>query len=225
VSVNYYEPPVNTPEPAPAAPTATQATDDPYKRYRTPPTSSAANNSPKKPGSVRRFFSTLGSVITWTRNTIVNVVFIIFFLMLLAAIGSNAPQPLPESFALRVAPSGILVDQLTHVDAASLLFKDEDAQDSETLVRDLVEAINKAATDSRVTSLVLEPGNLVGGGISKMNEIGQALENFKKHNKKIIAVASNYSQDQYYLASFADEIYLHNMGAIEITGYGRYMTY
>ena len=38
-------------------------------------------------------------------------------------------------------------------------------------------------------------------------------------------MSDNYSQDQYYLASFADEIYLHEMGLVEITGYGRYMNY
>ncbi len=58
-----------------------------------------------------------------------------------------------------------------------------------------------------------------------MNEIGQALENFKQSGKKIIAVSDNYSQEQYYLASFANEIYLHDMGVVEITGYGRYMNY
>ncbi len=223
MSVNYYEPPVNKPEPTANAATATAPAADPYQRYKAAP--SQPPRPPKKPGILRRFFSGLGSAITWTRNTLLNIFFLILLLMLLAAIGSNAPQPLPENFALRVAPSGLLVDQLTYVDATSLLFEDEDAQDKETLVSDLIEAINKAATDPRVKLLVLEPGNLIGGGISKMNEIGQALENFKKADKKIIAVASNYSQDQYYLASFADEIYLHNMGTVEITGYGRYMSY
>ena len=92
-------------------------------------------------------------------------------------------------------------------------------------MRDLVEAIDKGAKDERVTLLVLEPGRMLSGGISKMNEIGQALESFKAAGKKIISVSDNYSQDQYYLASFADEIYLHNMGVVEITGYGRYMSY
>lgn len=223
MSVNYYEPPVNKPEPTANTATATAPAADPYQRYKAVP--SQPPLPPKKPGILRRFFSGLGSAITWTRNTLLNIFFLILLLMLLAAIGSNAPQPLPENFALRVAPSGLLVDQLTYVDATSLLFEDEDAQDKETLVSDLIEAINKAATDPRVKLMVLEPGNLIGGGISKMNEIGQALENFKKNDKKIIAVASNYSQDQYYLASFADEIYLHNMGTVEITGYGRYMSY
>nr|ACY24872.1 SppA signal peptide peptidase 67K type [uncultured organism] len=154
-----------------------------------------------------------------------NTLFIIVLIIFIIAIGASAPQPLPETFALRVAPTGVLVDQRSYIDPASLLLSDEDPEENETLVSDVVEAINNAAKDKRVAMLVLEPGRLLGGGVSKMNDIGQALENFKGAGKKIIAVSDNYSQDQYYLASFADEIYLHDMGLIEITGYGRYMNY
>lgn len=227
MSVNYYEPPEHPPEPGPST-EAQASTDDPYRRYKIGNAQTRAYTVPsasQKPGTLRRFFGGVGSAITWTRNTVLNIFFLIVLLMVIAAIGANAPQPLPANFALRVAPSGVLVDQLTYRDAASLLLADENQKDPETLVRDLVDAINAAANDPRVTLLVIEPGDLLGGGISKLNEVGQALENFKAHGKKIIAFASYYSQEQYYLASFANEIYLHNMGAIELTGYGRYMTY
>jgi protease-4 len=153
-----------------------------------------------------------------------NTIFILFLIILLVAIGSSAPKPLPEKFALQIAPSGILVDQRTYMDTASLLLKDEN-EESETLVRDVVDAINRAADDKRINSIVLELGGLDGGGITKMSEIGQALEAFKAKEKHVIAVSDNYSQDQYFLASFADEIYLHKMGEVQLTGYGRYVTY
>lgn len=207
MTVNYYEPArAAEPRPSSSAP-------------------SAPHTPAKKPGGVRRIFSAIGGGITWLRNTLMNIFFIAILLLIFATIGSNAPEPLPHSFALRLAPSGILVDQRSYTDPTSMLFADEDQQDSETLVRDLVEAINKAATDKRVTMIVIEPGNMLSGGLSKMNDIGQALNNFKATGKKIVAAANYYSQDQYYLASFADEIYLHEMGAIELTGYGRFMSY
>src|SRR5690606_13620715 len=90
---------------------------------------------------------------------------------------------------------------------------------------DLVDAINYAATDERINTLVMELDFLLGGGISKMQEIGQALEQFKASGKRVIAFGDNYTQDQYYLASYADEIYLHDMGAILLTGYGSYRNY
>ncbi len=210
MSVNHYEPPTAS------SPTTSSGT--PHMRPN-------VQASGKKPGAFRRFFSGMGAGITWLRNTLLNTLFIIVLIIFIVAISSSAPPPLPDSFALRVAPTGLLVDQRSYIDPASILLSDDDPEEAETRVSDLVEAINKASTDKRVTMIVLEPGRLLGGGISKMNEIGQALENFKHAGKKIIAVSDHYSQDQYYLASFADEIYLHNMGMVEITGYSRYMNY
>jgi len=179
---------------------------------------------PKPRGFFRRFFSGIGSAITFSRNLVMNIIFILFLIIVLIAIGSSAPRPLPEKFALQIAPSGMLVDQRSYMDTASLLLKDEN-EESETVVRDVIDAINHAADDKRINSIVLELGGLEGGGITKMNEIGQALQAFKAKEKHIIAVSDNYSQDQYFLASFADEIYLHKMGEVQLTGYGRYITY
>ena len=178
----------------------------------------------KPRGFFRRFFSGIGSAITFSRNLVMNTIFILFLIVLLVAIGSSAPKPLPEKFALQIAPSGILVDQRSYMDTASLLLNDEN-EESETIVRDVVDAINQAADDKRIDSIVLELGNLEGGGITKMSEIGQALQSFKAKEKHVIAVSDNYSQDQYFLASFADEIYLHKMGEVQLTGFGRYITY
>lgn len=178
----------------------------------------------KPRGIFRRFFSGLGSALTFSRNLIMNTFFVIFLLIIFVIIGSSAPKPLPDKFALRIAPSGLLVDQRSYIDAASLLMRDE-KEETETVVRDVVDAINYAAEDKRVDSIVLELGNLRGGGITKMTEIGQALLNFRAKEKHIMAVSDNYSQDQYFLASYANEIYLHTMGQVELTGFGRYITY
>lgn len=183
-------------------------------------------NSPseQKRNWFSRLLSGIGATITWIRNTLANIIFILIALMIFAAIGSNVQKPLPQEFALRIAPSGMLVDQRNYMDTASLLLKDEH-EETETLVKDIVDAINRAADDKRVKSIVLELGGLEGGGITKMEEIGQALLAFKAKQKTILAVSDNYTQDQYYLASFADQIYLHNMGEIQLTGFGRYVTY
>jgi protease-4 len=178
----------------------------------------------KPRGFFSRLFGGIGATITWLRNTVMNIFFIFILIIIFAAVGSSAPKSLPNKFALRVVPSGMLVDQRNYIDAASMLFNDE-KEDPETLVRDLVDAINHAATDKRVSSMVLELGSLQGGGVTKMEEVGQALLAFKAKKKTIIAVSDNYSQDQYYLASFADEIYLHNMGEVQLHGFGRYITY
>jgi protease-4 len=184
------------------------------------------NSSSEKPRSfIGRFFSGLWSVITWTRIAVLNLIFLFVLVIVIVAIRSGSPLPLPKTFALRVAPTGMLVDQRSYVDPTSMLLGGENPQESETVVRELIEAINHAAEDKRVTGLVLELDGLFGGGLSKMQEIGVALDNFKTSDKKILAVGNNFTQDQYYLASHADFIYMHDMGSVLLTGYGRYGNY
>lgn len=183
-------------------------------------------SSSEKPRSfLGRFFGGLWSIITWTRIAVLNLIFLFVLIIVIAAISSGSQAPLPETFALRLAPSGMLVDQRSYIDTTSMLLGGENPQESETVVRELVDAINHAADDKRVTGLVLELDGLFGGGLSKMQEIGTALDNFKASGKKIYAVGDNYTQDQYYLASHADQIYMNDMGSILLTGYSRYGNY
>jgi protease IV len=207
MSVNYYEPQNSAPAPAP-------------KPAPVPPP-----ETPKKAGPFRLFFSAIGKIFNVIRIIIKSIFYLFLIIILLSFIGANAPKPLPEKFALTIAPSGVLVDQKSYIDPISLMMADENQPDAETLVRDIVDSIHYAAADKRVTHIVLQLSQLQGGGISKMNDIGQALTDFKKSGKKVIAVSENYSQDQYYLATFADEILMHEMGSLELTGFARYMNY
>ena len=97
--------------------------------------------------------------------------------------------------------------------------------ESETLVRDVVEAVDAAASDSRITHLLLDTDYMTGAGLSKLEEISSALLRFKESGKPIIAVADNFSQQQYYLAAHADEIMLNPLGGVLITGFSAYSSY
>jgi protease-4 len=95
----------------------------------------------------------------------------------------------------------------------------------ETLVRDVIDAVDAAATDDRITHLVIATDYLEAGGIAKLDEISEVLIRFKDTGKPIIAVADNFNQSQYFLAAHADEILLNPMGAVVITGFGAYGNY
>ena len=72
--------------------------------------------------------------------------------------------------------------------------------------------IERAANDPRITVMVLDLKGLRGGGLNKLKAIGNALEKFKATGKKIYAFSDFYSQNQYFLASYADEIWLDPVG-------------
>jgi protease-4 len=121
------------------------------------------------------------------------------------------------------APGGFLVDQKTYTDPLEKLLSQ--GMESETLVRDIIEALDAAASDSRITHLLLDTDYMAGAGLSKLEEISSALVRFKQSGKPIIAVADDYGQQQYYLAAHADEILLNPLGSVLITGFASYRSY
>src|SRR5690606_20598420 len=163
--------------------------------------------SSNKPGALRRAGRKIGGAITWTRVVITNGIFFLLFVFILIMIFTGGQGPLPERAPLRLDITGFLVDQRSYIDPVAQFLTQGEGGAAETVVSDVVRAINAAATDPRVTELVLELGSFAGGDISKLEEIGQALDRFKDSDKKIIAVSGFYSQAQYYLASYADEIF------------------
>lgn len=167
----------------------------------------------------------IGRVITCTRLVITNGVFFLLLLFLLLMIFSGGPGPLPDKAPLRLDITGFLVDQRSYIDPVAQFLTRGQGGPSETVVRDVVRAVNAAAEDPRITELVLELDDFAGGDISKLEEIGQALRRFKDSGKPVIAISNFYTQGQYYLASYADQIVMHPMGAVLLTGYGSYRNY
>lgn len=164
-------------------------------------------------------------VVSWLRTAFFNLIFLFILLTIIIAI-VNAPKPhVPDQIALNIAPQGFLVDQLSYEATPADLLMGDDRSGLETSLIDLVDTIGKATTDKRITSMVLNLTQFTGGGITKMEELGQALEAFKAAGKPIYAYGDNLSQQQYYLASFADTIYLNEMGAVMLSGFGVYQNY
>ena len=177
----------------------------------------------EKPGFFRRLFRFIGTLITGIRH-LISLVLLVFFAAVIFGMLAEDIQPIPDKGALFLAPSGILVDQKTYIDPFSQVLAGGD-EERETLVRDLVEAIDLAGDDSRITHLVINTNHLLGGGLAKLDEVGRALLRFKQSGKPVIAFGDNFTQQQYYLAAHADEIYLNPMGGVLITGFGAYQNY
>jgi protease-4 len=55
--------------------------------------------------------------------------------------------------------------------------------------------------------------------------VAAAIDRFKASGKPVIAWGSSFDQRQYFLAAHANQIYLHPMGSVMMTGFGRYRNY
>src|ERR1035437_1272336 len=82
---------------------------------------------------------------------------------------------------------------------------------------DVLSNINKAKKDENIVGIYLKGGSL-SGGIASIKEIRNALIDFKKSGKFVVAYADNYSQRMYYLVSCADKILINPSGMLELKG-------
>jgi protease-4 len=180
--------------------------------------------SEKKPGFIRKFFRFIGNVVSAIRYMI-SLVVVLFFIAVVAGMFVDDIQPMPERGVLYLPPSGTLVDQRSYIDPVSEIFSQPGQRDAETLVRDMVQALDHAQYDERITHVLLDTDYMAGGSIAKLEEISAALQRFKQSGKPIIAIGDNFSQSQYFLAAHADEIIMNPLGSVMLTGFGSYSSY
>ncbi len=177
-----------------------------------------------KLNTVVRMFSALWTGLDGIRKVLHLLVLLFIFSIVFGAISSTVPR-LPSEAALLIQPVGALVEQLAgdpYERAIAGLLGDEDPQ---TLVQDIVDGLEYAKDDSRIKAVVLDLRRLRGGGLSKLHRIGAALDEFRASGKPVIANADFLDQRAYYLASHADEVYMHPDGLVFLPGFGVYRNY
>jgi protease IV len=150
---------------------------------------------------------------------------LLLLLLIFGAIGTLFSRPIPlvpDRAALVIAPQGPLVEQFTGDPLERAIAEALRQGPGETRLRDVVDAIDSARKDERISSLYLDLGGLAGGGTAKLQEIAAAIDRFRKAGKPVIAFGEYYDQPQYYLAAHADEIYLDPQGITYIDGFANY---
>lgn len=180
----------------------------------------------EKRQTFKRFFGGIGRILSVTRavlSGLFSLIFIVFFILLASSLFSQQQLTVPDDGALRIEIDGSLVDQRSFEDPLSQLLAPSAPR--QYVVRELIEAIDMAAEDDRINSIILVLHNMQGGGTSKINELGESLQAFRETGKTVLALSDFYSQQQYLLASYADEIIMHPFGMVDIRGFASYQSY
>lgn len=178
-----------------------------------------------KPSLLRRILGGIWNTITRVRLALSNILFLVMLAVIYFVYFGGSPEPLPEKSALLLNPMGAIVDQKSPVDPFQALLGKPSPADHEVLLRDVIEAIEIAAEDDSINSLVMGLDYLMYVGISRSQEIVPALESFRATGKPIVAVGDFFTQDQYLLASYADELISHPMGGVALEGFSVYQNY
>ena len=146
------------------------------------------------------------------------------FAIFLGALSSTTPI-LPAKSALLISPIGSLVEELEGDPYDRAIAELLGESIPQTLVQDVIDGLQFARDDDRITGVVLELGGLQGSGLSQLQRVGEAIDAFRESGKPVVAVADFYNHGAYYLASHADEIYMHPDGAVLLSGFGSYRNY
>ena len=85
-------------------------------------------------------------------------------------------------------------------------------------LNDILEHIKEAKTDSRIKGIYVDV-SAIQGGFASIEEIRNALLDFKKSGKFILAYSEVYTKGAYYLASVADKIYVNPEGMVDFKGF------
>lgn len=155
-------------------------------------------------------------------------------LLLAVIVGINSDEfdmadeiQVPLHSALLIDIQGDLVEEKRNISSSQFLqqLNNPYASRSETLLSDVTTAIEYATTDSRIKSIVLDLSSMKSGSIDKLELIGKYLTAFKEMGKNVYAVGDYYTQNQYLLASYADQIFLTENGWLSIDGFASYHLY
>jgi protease-4 len=149
------------------------------------------------------------------------ITLLVVFGFVVGALRVSLPT-VPAKAALLVTPEGQLVEQMSG-DALGRAIEEARGQGRpETLLWDVVDSIRAAAKDKRIPVLAIDLEKFDGAGQPTLEEFAKAIREFRATGKKVVAFGTELTQDRYYIAAQADEIYLDPLGFVLLDGYGRY---
>lgn len=171
-----------------------------------------------------RLFTAIWAGIDGVRKVLHLLVLLFVFSIFVGALSSSSPS-IPASAALVIRPVGSLVDQLAGDPFDRALEELTGDEKPQTLVQDIVDGLEYAKDDARITMVHLDLSALPRGGLSKLSRIGDAIDDFRLSGKPVIASADYYGQGSYYLASHADQITMHPEGVLVLSGFAGYANF
>ncbi|EJZ67174.1 signal peptide peptidase SppA, 67K type [Shigella flexneri 1485-80] len=172
------------------------------------------------------FFKWTWRLLNFVREMVLNLFFI--FLVLVGVgiwmqVSGGDSKETASRGALLLDISGVIVDKPDSSQRFSKLSRQLLGASSDRLQEnslfDIVNTIRQAKDDHNITGIVMDLKNFAGGDQPSMQYIGKALKEFRDSGKPVYAVGENYSQGQYYLASFANKIWLSPQGVVDLHGF------
>lgn len=136
-------------------------------------------------------------------------------IVLLYVFATRGPT-VPDRAALVVRPGGELLEVRPDDIVGQIVGRDD------TTLRSIVESLRKARRDPRIAAVVLRPSTLELPFWGKVQELRDAITDFRRSRKPVIAYLEYGGDREYYLASAADQVYLLPSSPLDLSGIASY---
>jgi protease-4 len=178
----------------------------------------------KKRNLLVRVLSGIWSGVDSFRKVLHLLLLLFVFAIFVGALSGTTPM-LPDRAALTIKPVGVIVEELEGDPFDRAIAELLDEAQPQTVLQDIVDALDYAKGDERIAAVHIELSSLGAAGLPKLQRIARAIEDFQESGKPVIASADFMTQQGYFIAAHADEVYLHPQGGVLLQGYGRFRSY
>jgi protease-4 len=152
-----------------------------------------------------------------------SLILIVIIVGIVVAASSDKHVEIDSNSVLRIAFNNNIPERTPNNPLSGLSFLGIDGDKSIGL-NDILANIKRAKTDSNIRGIFLDESYMLSGQATT-EEIRNALIDFKKSGKFIIAYSEVYTQGFYYLASVADKVYINPKGIFQFKGFSSQITF
>ena len=150
-------------------------------------------------------FATVTGIILFT------LLMLLISVISLMSMSSKSVIKVKDNTVLELKLSGVMSERISDNPIASL-FGNSSVQSIS--LENVLKAIKRAKEDEKIKGIYIESGLMSGATPAMLEEIHDALVDFKTSKKFILAYGDNYTQGTYYLSSMADSIVINPTGIL-----------
>jgi protease IV len=160
-----------------------------------------------------------------TRRLLMNLLLLLLAAGLVWALVTRGGPTLQDKTVLVLDLRGPVVEQRSGTWSDAALGRARGQRPQQVQLRDVLRVLDAAATDPKISQVLLLLDDFRGAGLATLRELSAAVQRFKASGKTVVAWGSSFDQRQYHVAAAASEVLLHPMGMVQIEGYGRLRNY
>ncbi len=165
------------------------------------------------------FARSVWKILVAIKDGLVLLFLLLFFAALYVALTARPTPGMVRDGALYLPLAGSIVEEAATVSPTDLLLSGQ-APMAQYVERDVVRAIEAAATDGRIKAVVLDLEQFTGGSSVQITNIGAALDKVRAAKKPVLVRSLIYTDDAVQLAAHASEAWIDPMGGVAISGPG-----